>query len=122
MEPGHPLFFAVNLIRRQELGFSSFKIVAVVLDGGKEAGAVSFVAGGPDLLDLDQQRITVTIKGDILYGLGVPASFTFHPEFLARAAPEMGAAGLDGSLERGAIHPGHHQYPFVSVILDNRRN
>src|ERR1039458_9510712 len=68
----------------------------------------TFVASRADLLHLDQERVAVAVKCDVLDGLSVGAGFALHPELLARPAPEMGLAGLNGRFERGAGHPGHH--------------
>ena len=44
----------------------------------------------------DQQRVAVAIERDVFHGLGVAAFLALHPVFLARAAPEVRLAGLDG--------------------------
>ena len=81
---------------------------ALVFHRAKETGFVSFMTGRADLFDLDQQRIAIAIEGDVFDRLGVAAGFAFPPEFLARAAPEMGLAGREGLFQRRAVHPGHH--------------
>jgi len=80
------------------------------------------VASRADLLDLDQQRIAVAIKSDVFHGLGMSAGLAFHPELLARTAPEMSLAGLQGFLQRGLVHPSHHQDAPGVLLLDDRRN
>ena len=80
----------------------------------------TIVAGRADLLDLDQQRVAVAIKRDVFHGLRVAAGLALHPELLARAAPEMGLAGGEGGLERGAVHPRHHQHAPGGLLLDDR--
>ena len=80
------------------------------------------MTGGADLFDLNQKRVTIAIKSDLLHVLSMSAGLAFHPKFLARAAPEMGLAGFDGLFQGSAIHPGHHQHLPGRVILDDGRN
>ena len=51
-----------------------------------------------------------------------PLLLALHPEFFARAAPEMRPAGLDGFFERRAVHPRHHQHAAGFLLLDDGRN
>ena len=74
------------------------------------------------LFHLDQQRVAVAIEGEVLDHLDMAAGFALHPEFLARAAPEMRPAGGDGGFERGAVHPGHHQHAAGGLFLDDGRD
>src|SRR5262245_48538655 len=80
------------------------------------------MASGADLFHLNQQSIAIAIESDVFHRLDVTAGFSFHPEFLARTAPEMSSARGDGFLERRAIHPGHHQHTLGSKILNDGRN
>src|ERR1051326_8822403 len=93
-----------------------------VLHRAEETGFVSFMTGGTDLFDLDQQRVAVAVEGDFLDRLRVAAGFAFHPEFLARAAPEIGPAGFDGLFQRRPVHPGHHQDAAGGLFLNDRRD
>jgi len=101
-------FLFVNIARRFEHGLGDFKGVAA-FDRAKETGLVTFVAGGADLLDLDEQRVAIAIERNVFDGLGVAAFLAFHPEFLTGAAPKMRFARGNGFFERSAIHPRHHQ-------------
>ena len=76
----------------------------------------------PDLLNLDEQRITIAIKSNVFDRLGMPAGFAFHPELLARPAPKMCSAGGYRFFQRSPVHPRHHQHPAIIMILNNRRN
>ena len=108
--------------RRFQLRLGELETLALAFDGPKETGFEALVTGGADLLDLDEQSVTVAVEGDVLDGLDMSAGFSLHPEFLAGAAPEMGLAGGDGGFERGAVHPGHHQHPSSGLLLDNGGN
>ena len=90
-----------------------------IFDRAEKARLITFVACRAGLFDLDEQHVAVAIERDVLDGLRVAAFFAFHPEFPARAAPEMGLAGGDGGFERGAVHPGHHEDATGAVLLDD---
>src|SRR5439155_20893610 len=108
--------------RRFEPLLGHLERAALVLDRAKETGLVTFMTGRTDLFDLDQQRVAITVEGDVFDTLGVAAGLAFPPEFLARTAPEMGLAGLDGGLEGRAVHPGHHQYAAGGLLLNDGRD
>ena len=112
---GHPR-------RREQLGFGGLERLAFPLDGTEETGLIRFVPGRGVLLDLGQQGIAVAIKRDVLHNLRVAAFLALHPELLARAAPEMRPARLDGFLERRSIHPSHHDDAAALLFLDDRRD
>src|SRR5208283_6068272 len=59
---------------------------------------------------------------DVFDLLNMAAGLALHPEFLPRAAPEMGLAGLNRAFQRGAVHPRHHQHPPRLLLLHNRRD
>ena len=80
------------------------------------------MTGSADLVNLDQQRVPVTIERYVFDGLSMTAGFAFHPKFLPRPAPEMRLAALDCFFERGPIHPRHHQHASGLLFLDDRRN
>src|SRR5207248_1760888 len=95
------------------------KGICLALDGTKEAGFKAFVARGPNLFDLDQERIAVAIEGDVLDRLSVAAGLAFHPKLLTRAAPKMGLARGNRRFDRGPVHPSHHQHPASGLFLDD---
>ena len=53
---------------------------------GVEAGAVAGVAGGADLVDLDQDGVGVAVQGDGLDVLDVAGGVALDPVLLAAAA------------------------------------
>ena len=116
------LLLTVNLLRLLQLRFGDFEILAVAVHRAEKAGTITFVARRADLLDLNQQHVGVAIERDVFHGLRVAAFLAFHPEFLARAAPEMRLAGGDGAFQRGAVHPRHHHHTAGFLFLDDRGN
>src|ERR1035437_10995483 len=86
LESNQALLLPVDLPGRLELFFGDLERRAVTLDRAEEAGLVAFVAGGADLVHLDQKSVAVAVERDTLDGLGVAAAFAFHPELLARPA------------------------------------
>jgi hypothetical protein len=122
MKGPHPLLLPVNLFRGFQLGLRYFNRFSVLFHGTEKAGSVTFVAGRPGLFDLDEQDIAVTIEGNVPNLLHVPAGLAFHPEFLARPAPEVRLAGGDGLFQGGAVHPRHHQDAPGFLFLDNGGN
>lgn len=80
------------------------------------------MTGSPGLLHLDQNRIRIAVNGDIVHHLHVSARFPFHPEFLSRPAPEPRPPGFNCLVERCPVHPGHHENPATSDVLDDRRD
>lgn len=95
---------------------------AAVFDRAEKARLIAFVARRAGLLDLDEQHVAVAIERDVLDGLRVTAFLALHPEFLARAAPEMRPAGGDGFFQRRAVHPREHHDALGFVFLDDRGN
>lgn len=89
------------------------------MHGAEKAGFITFVTGCADLFDLNEDGIPVAIKSDVLNGLRVATALAFHPESLARPAPEMRLAGGDGFLKRCAIHPGHHENATSLLLLND---
>jgi len=80
------------------------------------------VARRAGLIDLDEQHVAVAIERDIPDGLRVAAFLALHPEFPARAAPEMRPAGRDGFFQRRAVHPREHQHAPGLVLLHDGGN
>ena len=111
-------FLFVNLFRLLQLSFGDFEIF--IFDRAEKARAITFVARRAGLLDLDEQHVAVAIERDVPDGLRVAALLALHPEFLARAAPEMRLAGGDGLFQRRAVHPRHHQHAAGFLFLNDR--
>ena len=89
--------FAVYLFRVKQALLSDFRVA--ILYGGKEAALVAFVAGGAILSDLNEERVGITIVGEILNLLRVPAALALHPVLLAAATPEVCLARLESALD-----------------------
>ena len=115
-------FLSIDLFRRFELRLGDFERLAVLFHRAEKARLVAFVAGRADLVHLDQQCIAVAIERDVLDRLRVAALLAFHPEFLARTAPEMRLAGFNGFFERGAVHPRHHHDAAGFLFLNDGWN
>ena len=77
---------------------------------GVEAGARARVAGGTDLVDLDQQGVAVAVEAHGLDVLGVAGRVALAPVLLARAAPEHDAAGGQRAAQRLVVHPAEHEH------------
>ena len=75
-----------------------------------------------DLFHLNEQRVAIAVKSNVFDLLHMTAGFALHPEFLARAAPEMRFACGDGLFQRGAVHPRHHQDATGALLLDDGGN
>lgn len=80
------------------------------------------VARRSDLLDLNKEAVLITVDGNGLHMLEVPARFAFDPKLLARATPVRTEARSLGLGQAGLVHPRHHQDLAVGRILDNRGN
>jgi len=113
-------FLFVNLFRRLQLRLGDFE--AAIFDRAEKARLITFVARRAGLLDLDEQHVAVAIERDVLDGLRVAALLALHPEFLARAAPEIRLAGGDGFFQRRAVHPREHQHALGFVFLHDGGN
>ncbi len=119
---GDLTFLFINLFRLLQLGFGDFEVLSIIFNRAEKARLITFVARRAGLLDLDEQHVAVAIERDVLDGLCVAAFFAFHPEFLARAAPEMRLAGGNGFFQRRAVHPREHQHAAGFLLLNNRGN
>lgn len=85
-----------------------------------EAAALSGVASDvADLFDGDQKRVAVAVVAQSLDLLGVARSLPLVPESRSRSTPKPGLPRLKGFLQGLRIHPGHHQYGAIEVVLDN---
>ena len=72
------------------------------------------------LLHFKQQRVRIAIHEPAHDLLRVPARLAFQPEFLPRPAPVIHRARRERGLERGFIHPRHHQHAFRFRVLHDR--
>ena len=70
------------------------------------AGMAGRTAGN----DLNQECVTVTVKGHRCHTLHVPTCRSLVPEFLATTAPENCLTRCHHFRQAFRGHPGHHQY------------
>src|SRR6266508_3886677 len=86
-----------------------------------EAASMAQVTGRADLVDPDEQDVTVAVHPDLLHVLDVAAGLALAPQLVPRTAPEHGPALVQGPLHRFPAHPGHHQHLAVLGVLDDGR-
>src|SRR5690625_3081429 len=70
-----------------------------------EAGRRTGVARGSDLVDENEQRVTVAVDAHLSYVLDVAGGLALDPVFLSAAAPQRRPSGGEGTRERGVVHP-----------------
>ena len=85
-----------------------------------EAGVGAGVAGGPELLDLDQQGIAVAVERRPAHVLAVSAGVALAPVLLPAARPEGHPALGEGAAQRLGVHVAEHQHLAGVVLLDDR--
>jgi len=86
---------------------------------GVEAGAIAGVAGRADLVDGDEQRITVAVEPNALDPLDVTARVALAPVLLPTARPEGDSALGQGAVQRLVVHPPDHEHIARVVLLDD---
>src|SRR5690606_26574781 len=86
---------------------------------GLETGPGAGVARGSDLVDLDEQRITVAVEADALDVLSMAGRVALAPVLSAGAGPEGHAAAGEGATQRLVVHPGEHEHLAGVVLLDD---
>src|SRR5580704_16724277 len=86
-----------------------------------EAGPVAGVAGGADLVDLDDQGVAVAVQRDRLNPLVVPGRVSLDPVLLAAARPVGAPAGGERAMQRLVVHPAEHQHLTGVVLLGDGR-
>src|ERR1051326_9426986 len=105
MLQGQPLFVSVNLFRGYQLGLIDLEAVAAIFNRREEAGAIALVTSGADLLNLDQERISIAIQRDLFYALSMSTGLAFHQELLPGTAPEVRVSRLAGFFHERAVIP-----------------
>src|SRR3984885_411298 len=89
---------------------------------GVEVGSVAGVAGGPDLVHLDQDGVAVAVERHRPDPLLVAGALALDPVLLATARPVRAAAGGERAVQRLVVHPGDHQHLAGVVLLRHRRH
>src|SRR4029079_14756717 len=83
----------------------------------EEAAAATRVTRAPALLlDDEEQHVHVAVVPRVAHVLAVAGRLALAPVLSPTPAPEPGAPGLQGALERLAVHPGDHQH-LVGAVL-----
>lgn len=95
--------------------------VSLRIECAEEAAAIHFMAGGADLANAEQDRITVAIDASLDQLLGMTAGISFAPEAFAAAAVIGHAAGFQGGVPSFFVHPRQHQDRAVFGILGDGR-
>ena len=89
----------------------------------EETAAIPFMARrSPDLFDLDEQRVGVTVEEDFLHDLDVATFFTLAPQLITTAAEIADLARLQSFFPGRTVHVGQHQDIASGEILGDDRN
>src|SRR6185312_4838320 len=85
-----------------------------------EAAPGARVAGRTDLVDGDEDRVSITVERGTPNILHVTRGVSLAPVLLAGATPERDPTLGQGSAQSLCIHPPQHQYLEAVVLLDDR--
>src|SRR5262245_14024678 len=75
-----------------------------------------------DLMDLEENRVRVTIDKNLLHFLHVARFLALPPELIAAAAEIHGPLGAQSLVESLLVHPGHHQHLAAGGVLGDGWN
>lgn len=106
----------LDILWRHQLDLFAFS------HGCIEANSAIGVARWPDLPDLHQQTVPVTIDTKIHEFLRVPTGFPLDPQGPTRARPIGHPARLKRMCHRLGVHPRHHQDLAAGHILGDGRD
>ena len=87
-----------------------------------EAAAGVAMAGRPDGIDRDQQRVAVAVDRPVDEPQDVAAGLALAPEAVAGPGMEVDVAGRRRRGQRLGIHVADHQDPAVGDVLDHGRD
>jgi hypothetical protein len=82
-----------------------------------EAGTRSGVAGRADLVDTNEQRVTVTVQGDGLDVLHMTRGVALAPVLAAASRPECHPTRRQGAMKCLIVHPADHENLAAVVLL-----
>ena len=82
-------------------------------------GLLAGMAGGTHLVDLNQNRIAITIQRQGLHILHMAGRVPLTPVFLTGARPERHATGRQRAPQRLVVHVADHQHFFGVELLDD---
>ena len=84
-----------------------------------EAGARAGVAGGADLVDTDEQGVTVAVQGNGPDVLGVARGVALAPVLATAARPEGHPPRGQRATKSLVVHPADHEHLAAVVLLDD---
>ena len=84
-----------------------------------EAGALTGVARGSDLVHLDQQGVAIAVDANGLDVLAVARGIALAPVLPTGAGPECDAALGQRAAQRLVVHPSDHEHLTGVVLLDH---
>src|SRR5674476_446804 len=84
-----------------------------------EAGASAGMAGRADLVDADEQRVTVTVQRDGLDILRVARRVALAPVLAAAAGPVSHPSRRQRAMKRLIVHPADHEHLTAVVLLND---
>lgn len=84
-----------------------------------ETGSISRVAGAPNLLNFQQERVAIAVQVNGDDRLSVSRSCALYPELVTASAPISRTACRDSGGQRLFVHPSKHQhFATVSILRD----
>src|SRR4029450_9925113 len=86
-----------------------------------EAAVVAGVAGGTDLIDADEQGITVAVDAYLAHVLTGPGRLPLDPVRSTAPAPVRGQPGRECQMQGLIVHPAQHQHLTGVGLTDHRR-
>src|SRR5450759_2808643 len=104
-------------------GVGAGSLIWVSLRGAQimvvEAAARAGVARCADLVNPDQECVTVTVQRDRLDVLRVARRVTLAPVLTPAAGPEGHPSRRQRAMKRLVVHPADHEHLFAVVLLHN---
>src|SRR5450756_2462115 len=82
-----------------------------------EAGACAGMTGRADLVDTDEQCVTVAVQRDSLDVLRVARCVALAPVLTAAAGPERHPSRRQRPMKRLVVHPADHEHLTAVVLL-----
>ena len=104
----HCLCAAVRRLRRHHVAVKTARVAGV--------------AGSSHLQNPCEQRVVVTVQGNLLYKLIMPGCLPLQPQLLAASAEIRHPSCDQRLLKRLLVHIGKHQHLLCPVVLHDHRN
>jgi hypothetical protein len=80
------------------------------------------MAGAAELVDQQQDGVTITIEAGFDHTLPAAGCFALAPKALAASRPVTRKAGGKSFIDGGAVHPGQHQHLLGVELLGDSRD